>query len=507
VTLSRSALLEGTGGRPGGAVMPPTNHEQYLPLDLSEPQNSVPRVNELRPVRRNLALLGTFGALGFSAAGIVRAVSDLDTVQIVSPPSPLVHVAPAVACLALIVLAAWRLTTDRFLFRFALAVEVFCCLAISTFAPFVLHGVSDSGKVTLPALTWVVPIIFLFSSLVPASLKEIRLAAIASVSTVAIGVGIFLWMTTATATVAHWVAACGNAAFAGVLVLITTPLFHNGGERANLYGHYFVQKVVGSGGFGTVWAADHIYLPGKVAAIKLIPFDRVKPSIAGRSLRTFWSEAAKTAGLHSDSTVRVFDFGSTFSHLYMTMELLDGKTLDEIPPPAPVDEAVRILDDICVSLEEAHAQGFLHLDLKPTNVMILTNGAIKVLDFGIGAFYSLQSDSILPRGTIHYRSPEQIIRGQYSPASDVYSLGCLAFYLLTGVVLFDTREPDRDHLETEPVAPSVIVSAAASCDAWVLRCLRKQPAERFQSVTELRESLATTRQRASISPSTVAVSP
>ncbi len=236
--------------------------------------------------------------------------------------------------------------------------------------------------------------------------------------------------------------------------------------RARDLGSYRLVEPLGSGGMGEVWRAEHVML-ARPAAIKLI---RTSGSAApSREVqKRFEREARATARLSSPHTVQVFDYGTTDEGtFYYVMELLDGFDLDTLVKnfgPVPPERAIYLLRQACDSLAEAHARGLIHRDIKPANIYVCRYGIevdfIKLLDFGLvksaGAMDA--ADGTLTAvgtiaGTPGYMSPEMALGKNVGPEADIYSLGCVGYWLLTGRPVFERDTPVElliDHARTAP---------------------------------------------------------
>ena len=274
-------------------------------------------------------------------------------------------------------------------------------------------------------------------------------------------------------------------------------------------GSYQLVKMLGKGGMGEVWVARHRLL-ARPAAIKLIRSDILDSEDPSSALRRFEREAQATATLQSHHTVEVYDFGVTSDGaFYYVMELLEGldlQTLVERFGPIPAARVVFLLRQVCHSLGEAHDKDLIHRDIKPANIFLCHHGPdydfVKVLDFGI---VGLRGDSSNQRsditvegdfaGTPLFMAPEHA-RGQadIDGRVDIYSLGCVAYWLLTGKVVFEGNSPVDvivQHVSSAPVAPSERTECEIpkAFEQIVLRCLEKDPADRPQSAWELDELL------------------
>ena len=275
-------------------------------------------------------------------------------------------------------------------------------------------------------------------------------------------------------------------------------------------GSYQLMAKIGQGGMGEVWRAKHRLL-ARPAAIKLIRPDALGPSNGRRDdvVRRFEREAQETAALGSIHTVDVYDFGTTErGEFYYVMELLDGLSLEKfVKTFGPMDppRVVSVLQQVCHSLGEAHARGLLHRDIKPANILLCRVGPdddfVKVLDFGLvkhfvaDAVTELSLDRVTV-GTPAFMAPEIALgRTDVDGRADLYALGCVAYYLLTGQLVFQAETPlamALAHVNEVPHPPSARseLSIPPALDALILGCLAKDPSQRPSSARELAERLA-----------------
>jgi serine/threonine protein kinase len=283
-------------------------------------------------------------------------------------------------------------------------------------------------------------------------------------------------------------------------------------RAASEIGQYTLEEKIGSGGMGEVWRARHRLLI-RPAAVKLIHASSLEAS-EGRDpeLRTrrFEREARATAGLKSPHTVQLYDFGITDDGtLYYVMELLDGldlETLVERFGPVPPERAIHLLAQACSSLDDAHENGLVHRDIKPANLVVSRVGAawdfVKVLDFGLvklgGARQSHQSLLLSAdnhvSGTPGFIAPEVVLGDATDHRVDLYALGCVAYWLLTGKLVFEGPGAIRvmtDHVHTPPPRPSAHcpVPIPAELEALILECLEKDPERRPISARALQARL------------------
>ncbi|MEO5923692.1 MAG: serine/threonine-protein kinase [Bryobacteraceae bacterium] len=281
-------------------------------------------------------------------------------------------------------------------------------------------------------------------------------------------------------------------------------------ERAEQLGSYQLEAKIGSGGMGEVWQAKHKLLV-RDAAIKLIRPDVLRASTGREAqslLRRFEREARVTAQLQSPNTVALYDFGHTRDgSIYYVMELLKGldlQTLVERFGPMHPGRVTNTLIQVCESLEEAHRAGLVHRDVKPKNIFLAKLGLqydfAKVLDFGLVRVPRHSEDTSITMqgvtaGTPAYISPEAAIGHEdIDGRADLYSLGCVAYFLLTGKTVFD--EPSVvahaiAHVQSPVIPPSerIELPIPADLEKIVLRLLEKKKEDRFQTAFDLARSL------------------
>lgn len=281
--------------------------------------------------------------------------------------------------------------------------------------------------------------------------------------------------------------------------------------RAREMGAYQLIAPLAQGGMGEIWRGRHRLLK-RDAAIKVIrpEFLISRSSRQAVSIRKrFEQEALAIASLRSPFTVAIYDFGSTADGgFYYAMELLDGFDLERlvrVHGPQPAARVIHILRQACASLEEAHLRHMIHRDVKPTNMVLCRLGTTydicKVLDFGLvkrvmGEEWSQLSAGDAPAGTPAFMAPEVALGAPGLDARvDLYGLGCIAYWLLTGHYVFEETTPAASlvaHIQKTPVPPSqrVNVNIPAELERIVLQCLEKDPAARPASASELDRLLA-----------------
>ena len=272
--------------------------------------------------------------------------------------------------------------------------------------------------------------------------------------------------------------------------------------EARQYGQYRLSKKLGAGGMGEVYLAEHRLLK-RPSAIKLIHASQVARPEA---IERFESEVQATATLSHWNTVEIFDYGrADDGTFYYVMEYLPGMDLEQIVTrfgPMPPPRAIHFIKQVCDALEEAHGIGLIHRDVKPANVFAAQRGGnhdvAKLVDFGIATQMKLHDNrqqGLTIEGSPLYMSPEQAWSpGTVDGRSDIYSLGITAYFLLTGRHPFEGSSPlsvVQAHLNNPVPPPSKYVALPADIEAIVMRCVKKDAADRFQGVAELRDALAT----------------
>jgi serine/threonine-protein kinase len=360
-------------------------------------------------------------------------------------------------------------------------------------------------------LSWITVGILVFAMIAPASPRKMLVASLVTASMDPLALLVAYWMGNPVASVPHAVIlSLPNYACAIVAVLPSKVLYRLGRRlrEAQELGNYQLIELLGHGGMGEVWRARH-HLLARHAAIKL-----VRPEVLGARndadarvvLRRFEREAKATAALSSPHTIQVFDFGMTRQGVfYYVMELLAGRDLESLVRefgPVPADRAIFLLRQVCHSLADAHARGMVHRDIKPANIYVCRMGLeydfVKVLDFGLvkvreraPGLDTLVTMDHTTTGTPAYMAPEIIVGdADVDRRADVYALGCVAYFLLTGQLVFEADTPMKmlmQHVHARPLPPSqrTELRIPRELDELVLACLEKDPNMRPQNAEEL----------------------
>ncbi len=247
-------------------------------------------------------------------------------------------------------------------------------------------------------------------------------------------------------------------------------------------GRYFLETLLGTGGFGQVWKAFDPQLKRHVA-LKIPRRDKLAAP------EHFLAEAQKVARLRHPGIVPVHDVGSQDGVFYIVSEFIEGGSLaDQLAKGTPWrTETLTLIAEVADALHHAHERGFVHRDIKPSNILLDEHGKPFLADFGIAA--TSQDTQASSLGTLPYMAPEQIAEGKADARSDIYSLGVVLYQLLTGRLPFDAADPAelRQKILTEPVASGG--AAPGELFAVTRKCLAKNPAERFTSASELSTKL------------------
>jgi len=365
----------------------------------------------------------------------------------------------------------------------------------------------------LDGISFVTVVIVLFPMFVPTTLKKAFLVSVAAASTGPLALILYGWIRGGgfpePRLFTHYV-----ASFVVIWIVLRTAkqlqIMGRKVEEARRMGSYELIELLGKGGMGEVWRGSHTHLR-RPAALKLI-----RPEALGaeggdptKTLQRFEREAQATAELHSPHTIRLYDFGRTESgSFFYVMELLNGIDLESLVErfgPQPAERVVRFLLQACDSLDDAHRSGLIHRDIKPANLYVCRYGHrvdyVKVLDFGLvkgsGGVEEMKTRLTgegMIAGTPAYVAPEAARDGIADARADIYSLGCVAYWLLTGVLTFERDTPMQTviaHLQDPPLRPSerTEMEIPEALERIVMACLEKDPERRPSSAEALRQAL------------------
>lgn len=388
------------------------------------------------------------------------------------------------------------------LLNWALGYQVVTCF-VAAYA----EQVQGTGGISIVAV-----LILMFPLFVPRDVKKTLVAGVLSALVAPLAVLLFRSMASRALPAFDVVPLVLNFVFAGFAVVPSKVMAHLARQvkSARRMGAYELTSKLGAGGMGEVWRARHRLLR-RPAAIKLIRPEALGRSDANLVLSRFEREAQATAGLESPHTVELYDFGvAQDNSLYYVMELLNGQNLESHVAefgPLPPERVIYILRQVLDSLDDAHSRGLVHRDIKPANILICRKGRqydfVKVVDFGLVRITadSEQASKITETGegkilgTPAYLAPESVTGSDpVDGRSDLYAVGCVAYFLLTGHNVFEANSPMTmavAHATETPSAPSSRgVSVPRELDALILKCLRKRPGDRPADAYSLSQELA-----------------
>jgi hypothetical protein len=356
--------------------------------------------------------------------------------------------------------------------------------------------------------------ITLFVLVVPNTLGKTALAALTSASMGPIALIVAAYANNQPpAPFLFLVIALPNLLGAAIAIILSRFVYSLGADvsKAREMGSYKLVEFLGRGGMGEVWRAEHRLL-ARPAAIKLI-----QPEVLGRTdsneativKRRFEREAQATAMLSSPHTIHLYDFGvAEDGAFYYVMELLHGvdlETLVEKYGPLPAERVGHVLAQLCSSLEEAHQSGLVHRDIKPANIFTCRYGMeydfIKVLDFGVvKSRQELTPQTKLTNadgaaGTPGFMAPEMALGREVDLRADIYAVGCVGYWLLTGKLVFEEETfiaTMLAHAHKAPIPPSqrTEIEIPPQLEELVMSCLEKEPQARPSSAGEIRRRIS-----------------
>jgi len=271
-----------------------------------------------------------------------------------------------------------------------------------------------------------------------------------------------------------------------------------------LDGRYHIEELIGVGGMANVYKA-HDILDGKVVAVKLL---RDEYNDNEEFIRRFKMESKAISLLSHPNIVKVYDicFGDRFKCI--VMEYVDGITLKEYIEQQGVikwKEVIHFVVQILKALQHAHDRGIVHRDIKPQNIMLLSDGTIKITDFGIARFARSETRTLSDRaiGSVHYISPEQAQAGKTDEKTDIYSVGVMMFEMLTGKLPFEADSPVSvalKQIQTQPIMPrSINPAIPEGLEEITMRAMQKDVAKRYQSAAEMLKDIDTFKNNPTIS--------
>jgi serine/threonine-protein kinase len=405
-----------------------------------------------------------------------------------------------------------RLTCrPRLALDLALVYQVFLALGIG------IVNQWEPQRLLAGRLSWLCVLILLFPMIVPNTPRKTLVASLIAASMDPLGILIAHLRGLDTPSIAAIVWNYLPNYVCALIAVIPSKIMVRIGhhvQRARELGSYRLVHLIGRGGMGEVWHATHRML-ARPAAIKLI-----KPELLGTRdsneaatvIQRFRREAEAASRLQSPHTIHLYDFGETRAGtFYFVMELLEGLDLETLVRsygPLPPDRVVYLLRQACHSLGEAHEQGLIHRDVKPANIYLCHLGReydfVKVLDFGLVKYDrdeslldTMKGADNLTTGTPAYMAPEMASGESVDRRADLYALGCVAYWLLTGELVFTAESPLKmliQHIQTAPIPPSRRGGRPipADLERIVMKCLEKDPADRFDTADHLAAALDAT---------------
>ena len=261
-------------------------------------------------------------------------------------------------------------------------------------------------------------------------------------------------------------------------------------EGALLAGRYRIERQLGRGGMGVVYQARDERL-GHAVALKCLPASLAREP---RRLAQFHSEVRLARQISHPNVCRVYDIGEVGGHLFLSMELIEGRDLGAMLAAGrrfEEQEAIELTRQICAGLAAVHAQGVLHRDLKPANIMINAAGQAQLMDFGIAAAGGVDESERITEGTPAYMAPEQLAGEGLSERSDIYALGLVMYELFTGRRLMSGATLDALRQQHAAIARSLPAAPAGSAGEAIARCLARDPAQRPASAIDVASMLQT----------------
>jgi serine/threonine-protein kinase len=425
-------------------------------------------------------------------------------------PGTLIGAAGVTSSLVMAYLAGRLSPKPRLLMDVGSGYLILQCLLISLLSHWIPQPL-------VPRVSWVCIAILIYPAIVPNTPRKTLLVSLLAASTEPLALAI---------SALRGIDFPGGAVYivwsslpnyiCAFLVVIPVKIIHALGQQvrhARELGSYRLEELLGKGGMGEVFRASHQML-ARPAAVKLIRSEILgssSPSAARVIMERFRREAEAAASLRSPHTINLYDFGvSHDGTFFLVMEMLDGvdlETLVERFGPVPPERAVYLLRQVCESLEEAHSRGLVHRDIKPSNIFSCRMGLavdfVKVLDFGlVKAMGEQDREATLltapdaTTGTPAYIAPEMVRGdGAVDHRVDIYTLGCVGYWLLTGQLVFHAPNAIQlmyQHANATPIPPSqrTELEIPPELDLVILACLAKRPEDRPQTAGEVSRRLA-----------------
>ncbi len=487
------------------------------PSGTRDPTRGLP-ADLLRDASRRLSIIALLGGMFWVTYSVFDHVvqrASGDPAWLTFKSADRIALVAAVVSFALFVYARKTTRSPRFILDLGQVFLIFTAIAHGL----IWYWAPEPEAVVLgrtPSISLIGVMVLVFAAIVPSEPRKALITGLIAVSMNPLGMaiakmrGAWEYGSDGNLILRHF----PDYLLVSVAVVISYVVSRLGQQvtKAREMGSYQLGELLGQGGMGKVYRATHRML-SRPAAIKLIRPEMIGDgtSPAGAlALKRFRREAEVAANLSSPHTVELYDFGETEDQtLYFVMELLEGMTLDPLireHGPLPPNRAIHILRQVCESLEEAHARGLVHRDIKPANIHIgrlgLRHDFVKVLDFGLvksvagpASETSLATEIGSTPGTPDYMAPEITLGEGFDARADLYAVGCVGYFLLTGQRVFEAANVFHviaRHLNDVPVRLSerATTPIPPALEQIVLACLAKRPDQRPQTAAELDRLLA-----------------
>ncbi len=505
VATSESFIVTGLPQEPPAGASAPTNRQTRL--------TDEGLASAIGRVRVAALISGALWALVLTANLLLAPVFerlDFDGALGWPYPNTVYAVIGTIGSLALAWVVGRFRARPRFVLDLGLGLEILTALLIALCSTYQI--VPHASRIS-----WVAAVILVYPAIAPAAPRRVLAAGLIAASMDAIAFAIAIlrvpegdW----SAVELGWMLAPNY--ICAFLALVPATLIRRLGREAGVareLGSYRLGRLLERGGMGEIYEATHRMI-AKPAAIKLIRPELLatNPAFADMVVERFYREAEAVAALRSPHTVALYDFGvASDGTLFYVMELLDGIDLQRLVErfgPLPPERVVHILAQVCDSLGEAHGHGMVHRDIKPSNIFVCNFGTtvdfVKVLDFGL-----VRREAPVPGaeglsaplgqpGTPSYMAPETISgTNAVDRRADLYALGCVGYWLLTGHAVFEGSSPVQimyHHGYDVPMPPSERVGRPlpSHLEAVILAALAKLPSDRPSTAAEFRGRLAST---------------
>lgn len=487
------------GPRPGSTVIESTSSRLSscaIPYDL------------LQEGSRRLGIMSLIAAALWTVATVLYHVAGPATASFRVPDG--ISVGAAILSVGMFLYSRREVNEPQFTLDLGLVYMVIMAVALAVTGH--VEGMGP-GTPVIPTISWIGAMTLMTAAIVPTAPLKMLISGLIAVSMnpaamlIVRARGIWDFGPVSNVAIMHW----PDFLLLGVAVVISHVVTTLGRQitKAREMGSYQLVKLLGKGGMGEVWQASHRMLT-RDAAVKLIQpelLSSVSQKDAKLMQKRFEQEAKATASLRSPHTVELYDFGVTEDGvLYYVMELLDGidlATLVKTHGPQPPGRVAHILRQVCKSLGDAHRHGLVHRDIKPTNIYLCRMGIeydfAKVLDFGLVKVLDAKDAHLTgvgaATGTPAYMAPEVALGKEHIDGRcDLYGLGCVAYWLLTGKLVFEENSATAmmlAHLQKSPTPPSERTGVAIpeALERAVMSCLAKNAEDRPESAEALGRAL------------------